>query len=211
MLRSWALCALACSAAALSSTRVEHATLNYVRRLQELDSPFGFSEPPKCNRCGKDGPQDYNCCHPGGAWAGVCGDEGMIARGVANYTYAQGFVVCQERLKRFKNFDPFYRPWRHKNSKRPSKFEARAPRSPGALRSTPSIPSAASVCLIRVHSTCSGFPGAAGVLSYNRPGSSLIVFSFHSVPPTCSFIHHFHIICVISQRGAGSTLRGQAG
>ena len=80
---------------------------NNGRRLQQLDSPFGFSETPKCNRCGKDGPHDYNCCHPGGAWAGVCGDEGMIARGTANYTYAQGFVVCQERLKRFKSFDPF--------------------------------------------------------------------------------------------------------
>ena len=105
MLRSWALCALACSAAALSSTQHEHATSNNGRGLQEVDSPFGFSETPKCNRCGRDGPHDYNCCHPGGAWAGVCGDEGMVARGVAKYTYAQGFFVCQERLK-----SAFYRP-----------------------------------------------------------------------------------------------------
>ena len=101
MLRSWFLCALACSAAALSSAQVEHAKLSNGRQLEELDSPSGSSETPKCNRCGKDGPQDYNCCHPGGAWAGVCGDEGMIARGTANYTHAQGFVVSQERLKRF--------------------------------------------------------------------------------------------------------------
>ena len=67
-------------------------------RLQKLDSPFGFSETPKCNS---------------------------------------------------------YRPWRHK--KRPSKFEPRAPRIPGLLRSTPFTPSAASACMIRVHSTCSGF------------------------------------------------------
>lgn len=158
------------SAAALSCSAIIRAYCRATRtrdieqraRFQKLDSPFGFSETPKCNRCGKDGPHDYNCCHPGGAWAGVCGDEGMIARGTANYTYAQGFVVCQERLKRFKSFDPFYRPWRHK--KRPSKFEPRAPRIPGSLRSTPSTPSAGSVCMIRVHSTCSGFPGAAGVL-----------------------------------------------
>ena len=162
MRSTWVFCVLAGSAAALSPAQLEHAIWNNGRGLQELDSPFGFSETPKCNRCGKDGPHDYNCCHPGGAWAGVCGDEGMIARGTANYTYAQGFVVCQERLKRFKSFDPFYRPWRHK--KRPSKFEPRAPRIPGSLRSTPSTPSAGSVCMIRVHSTCSGFPGAEGVL-----------------------------------------------
>ena len=119
--------------------------------------PSDFPEIPKCNRVVRTGPTT-----PGGAWAGVCGDEGMIARGTANYTYAQGFVVCQERLKRFKSFDPFHRPWRHK--KRPSKFEPRAPRIPGSLRSTPSTPSAGSVCMIRVHSTCSGFPGAEGVL-----------------------------------------------
>ena len=39
MLRSWFLCALACSAAALSSAQVEHAKLNNGRELEELDSP----------------------------------------------------------------------------------------------------------------------------------------------------------------------------
>ena len=98
------------SAAALSSAQQEHATSNNGRGLQELDSPFGISETPECNRCGRvhrrEGPPDYNCCNPGGAWAGVCGDEGMIARGTANYTYAQGFIVCQERLKRFSHPPP---------------------------------------------------------------------------------------------------------
>ena len=72
------LCAMACSGAALSSTRVEQLMnkLNeHVAQLHgrvELDSPPGFGE---CSRCGRDGPNDYNCCHAGGAWAGMCGDE----------------------------------------------------------------------------------------------------------------------------------------
>ena len=90
MSTSWVLLALTRSAAAH-----EHAELNTGRGLEELDSPSGSSETPKCSRCGRDGPKDYNCCHPGGAWAGVCGDEGMGARGAANFTY-----VRQERLKR---------------------------------------------------------------------------------------------------------------
>ena len=155
------LCALAWSGLALSSTHVEQ--LNDGRHLQELDSPFGFGETPNCDRCGRDGPNDYNCCHAGGAWAGLCGDEAMIARGAANYTWGQGFVVCQERLKRFKSFDPFRRRWRNKKRNR---FEPRAPRAPGSLRATPSTPSTASVCMIRVHSTCTGFPGASGARSY---------------------------------------------
>ena len=71
---------MACSGAALSSTRVEQLNkLNeQVAQLHgrvELDSPPGFGE---CSRCGRDGPNDYNCCHAGGAWAGMCGDEAMV-------------------------------------------------------------------------------------------------------------------------------------
>ena len=109
-------------------------------------APGKFGKTPKCDRCGRDGPNDYNCCHAGGAWAGICGDEAMIARGAANYTWGQGFVACQERLKRslFKRpIGTIYRKWRRK--KRPNRFESRAPRTPGSLRSTPSTPSAASV------------------------------------------------------------------
>ena len=156
------LCAMACSGAALSSSRVEQLNeLNEeISQRVELDSPFGSGE---CSRCGRDGANDYNCCHAGGAWAGICGDEAAIARGAANYTWGQGFVVCQERLKRFKSFDPFHRRWRNKKRNR---FEPRAPRVPGSLRATPSTPSTASVCMIRVHSTCTGFPGASGARSY---------------------------------------------
>ena len=107
MLLAVTVLVLASSAVPLSSAQHEHARLNTGRGLEELGSLSGSSETPKCSRCGRDGPHDYNCCHPGGAWAGVCGDEGMIARGVTNYTYAQGFVVCQERLKRFKSSIPF--------------------------------------------------------------------------------------------------------
>ena len=139
------LCAMACSGAALSSSRVEQLNeLNEeISQRVELDSPFGSGE---CSRCGRDGANDYNCCHAGGAWAGICGDEAMIARGAANYTWGQGFVACQERLKRslFKRpIGTIYRKWRRK--KRPNRFEPRAPRTPGSLRSTPSTPSAASV------------------------------------------------------------------
>ena len=94
---------LTSSAVPRSSAQQEHTELNNGRGLEELGSPSGSSETPKCSRCGRDGPRDYNCCHPGGAWAGVCGDEGMVARGAANFTYVQGFVVCQERLKRAAN------------------------------------------------------------------------------------------------------------
>ena len=91
---------LTSSAAPLSSAQHhKHARLNNGGGLEELDSASVSSGTPKCSRCGRDGPHDYNCCHPGGAWAGVCGDEGMVARGAANFTYVQGFVVCQERLK----------------------------------------------------------------------------------------------------------------
>ena len=65
-------------------------------------APGKFGKTPKCDRCGRDGPNDYNCCHAGGAWAGMCGDKAMITRGAANYTWDQGFAVCQERLKRLK-------------------------------------------------------------------------------------------------------------
>ena len=90
MSRSWVLFVLTCSPAR-SSAQHEHAGLNSGRGLEELDSASGSSKTPTCSRCGRDGPQDYNCCHPGGAWAGVCIDEGMVARGAANFTYVQGF------------------------------------------------------------------------------------------------------------------------
>ena len=103
MLLAVAVLVLTSSAVPLSSAQHEHTRLNNGRGLEELDSASGSSGTPKCSRCGRDGSQDYNCCHPGGAWAGVCGDEGMVARGAANFTYVQGFIVCQERLKRTKD------------------------------------------------------------------------------------------------------------
>ena len=126
MSRSWVLFALTRSAAAH-----EHAELNTGRGLEELGSPSGSSETPKCSRCGRDGPHDYNCCHPVGAWAGVCGDEGMVARGAANFTYVQGFVVCHERLKRTKGGQH-----KQKETPRPS-VRSRATTSTGSARVCP--------------------------------------------------------------------------
>ena len=99
-----ALYALYCVAHVVQlSAQVEHLNVSSAEQAsvfqlstQELDSPFGLGKTLKCDRCGRDGPNDYNCCHAGGAWAGMCGDKAMITRGAANYTWAQGFSVCQE-------------------------------------------------------------------------------------------------------------------
>ena len=105
-----ALYALYCVAHVVQlSAQVEHLNVSSAEQAsvvqlstQELDSPFGLGKTLKCDRCGRDGPNDYNCCHAGGAWAGMCGDKAMITRGAANYTWDQGFAVCKERLKRLK-------------------------------------------------------------------------------------------------------------
>ena len=105
-----ALYALYCVAHVVQlSAQVEHLNVSSAEQAsvvqlstQELDSPFGLGKTLKCDRCGRDGPNDYNCCHAGGAWAGMCGDKAMVTRGAANYTWNQGFAVCQERLKRLK-------------------------------------------------------------------------------------------------------------
>uniref|UniRef100_A0A7S3ARS5 Uncharacterized protein n=1 Tax=Haptolina ericina TaxID=156174 RepID=A0A7S3ARS5_9EUKA len=82
----------------------------------------------------------------------------MVQRGAAKVTFAQGFTVCQEKLKLFNSFDPFR--WSWSTRKYPLMFEPRAPKVPRSLKSTPSKPSEASVCLIRVLSTCDSFPSA---------------------------------------------------
>lgn len=139
----------------LPSAAEGHSAVGHRRRL-DANEP---ATRPDCAHCGREGRGDFNCCHPGGAWAGLCGDDGMVKRGAAKFTYAEGFTVCQERWKYFRSFDPFHQP--RSKLARASRFELLPPRAPVALSPPPATPAATSVCMLHVQSRCSVHPDAS--------------------------------------------------